>query len=57
MPNLKRAKEEAAGENAAAIELEGIDRLLELFIDEGLGVSETKALTIEHGFFEPYLPS
>ncbi len=51
----KGAKEEAARENTTAIELVDIDRLLELLIDEGLGVSETKALTIEHGFFEPYL--
>ncbi len=51
----KGAKEEAARENATAIELVDIDRLLELLIDEGLGVSETKALTIEHGFFEPYM--
>ena len=51
----KGAREEAARENAAAIELVDIDRLLELMIEEGLGVKETKALTIEPGFFEPYL--
>ncbi|RVU33948.1 restriction endonuclease [Hwanghaeella grinnelliae] len=46
---------EAARENTTAIELVDIDRLLELMIEEGLGVKETKALTIEDGFFEPYL--
>ncbi len=47
--------DEDARENTTAIELVDIDRLLELLIDEGLGVPETKALTIEHGFFEPYM--
>lgn len=53
----KGAREEAARENATAIELVDIDRLLELMIEEGLGVNETKALTIETGFFEPYFSS
>ena len=48
------AREDAARENAVAIELVDIDRLLNLLIEEGLGVRETKALTIEPGFFEPY---
>lgn len=52
----KIAREEAARENTTAIELVDIDRLLELLIEEGLGVRETKALTIDHGFFAPYQP-
>ena len=47
----KGARDEAARENATAIELVDIDRLLELLIEEGLGVRETKALTIDHDFF------
>lgn len=50
----KNAREEAARENATAIELVDIDRLLELLIEEGLGVRETKALTIDRDFFAPY---
>ena len=47
-------REEAAHEKTTAIELVDIDRLLELLIDEGLGVRETKALTIDRDFFSPY---
>ena len=43
-----------ARENTAAIELVDIDRLLELMIEEGLGVKETRALKIETDFFKPY---
>ena len=50
----KSAREEAARENATAIELVDIDRLLELLIEESLGVRETKALTIDRDFFAPY---
>lgn len=50
----KGAREEAARENATAIELVDIDTLLELLIEEGLGVRETKALTIDLKFFAPY---
>lgn len=50
----KGAREEAARENATAIELVDIDRLLELLIEEGLGIRETKALTIDREFFAPY---
>jgi restriction system protein len=50
----KGAKEAAAQDNATAIELVDIDRLLELLIEEGLGVRETKALTIEPKFFAAY---
>ncbi len=50
----KRAREEAARENAVAIEVVDIDRLLELLIEESLGVKETKALTIDRDFFAPY---
>jgi len=51
----KGAKEEAARENATAIELVDIDRLLELLIEENLGVKETKALKIEPDFFSAYM--
>ena len=50
----KGAREEAARENATAIELVDIDRLLELLIEEKLGVQETKALTLDRAFFAPY---
>lgn len=50
----KGAREAAAQDNATAIELVDIDRLLELLIEEGLGVRETKALTIEPEFFSAY---
>ncbi|ESQ81196.1 restriction endonuclease [Asticcacaulis sp. YBE204] len=50
----KGAREEAARENATAIELVDIDRLLELLIEESLGIRETKALTIDRDFFAPY---
>lgn len=50
----KGARETAAQENATAIELVDIDRLLELLIEENLGVRETKALTIEADFFSAY---
>ena len=50
----KGARETAAQDNATAIELVDIDRLLELLIEEGLGVRETKALTIEPDFFSAY---
>lgn len=53
----KSAREEAARENATAIELVDIDRLLELLIEESLGVRETKALTIDYEFFSPYRES
>ena len=51
----KGAKEEAARENTTAIELVDIDRLLELLIEENLGVKETKALKIEPDFFSAYM--
>lgn len=51
----KGAREAAAQDNATAIELVDIDRLLELLIEERLGVRETKALTIEPDFFVAYL--
>lgn len=53
----KGAREEGARENATAIELVDIDRLLELLIEEGLGVRETKALTIDRDFFAGYRKS
>lgn len=49
------AIEEAARENTTAIELVDIDRLMDLLIEEGLGVKESKALSIEIDFFRPYL--
>ena len=51
----KGAKEEAARENTTAIEHVDIDRLLELLIEENLGVKETKALKIELDFFSAYM--
>ena len=51
----KGARQTAAQDNATAIELVDIDRLLELMIEEGLGVRETKALTIEPEFFSAYI--
>lgn len=50
----KAAREEAARENTTAIELVDIDRLLELLIEEGLGVRETRALAIDRDFFTAY---
>jgi len=50
----RAAAAEAARENATAIELVDIDRLLELLIEEQLGVSETRALKVDFSFFEPY---
>ncbi|WP_027060640.1 restriction endonuclease [Mesorhizobium loti] len=50
----KGARDAAALDNATAIELVDIDRLLQLLIEEGLGVRETKALTIEPDFFVAY---
>jgi len=48
----KAAREIAEADNT--IELVDIDRLLELLIEEGLGVKETRALKIESDFFKPY---
>jgi restriction system protein len=50
----RSAREEASRENATGIELVDIDRLLELLIEENLGVRETKALMIDREFFRPY---
>ena len=50
----KGARETAAQDNATAIELVDIDSLMELLIEEGLGVRETKALTIDYDFFNVY---
>lgn len=43
------------GGNATAIERVDIGRLLELLIEERLGVRETKALAIEPNFFSAYV--
>ena len=48
------AIEEAGRENSLPIELVDIDRLLDLMIEEGLGVKETKALVIDPAFFQPF---
>ncbi len=50
----KGSREAASQENATTIELVDIDRLLELMIEEGLGVRETKALTIGVDCFSAY---
>ncbi len=52
--NLHEKRPRGSRRNATAIELVDIDRLLELLIEEGLGVRETKALTIDRDFFSPY---
>ena len=48
------ARKEADRLPKKTIELVDIDRLLELMIEEGLGVQETKALKIEPDFFAAY---
>lgn len=48
------AKAEAARENATPIELVDIDKLLDLLIEEKLGVYESRALQIDETFFAPY---
>lgn len=48
------AKNEAARDNATPIQLVDIDGLVDLLIEEGLGVVETKALSIDEGFFKQY---
>jgi restriction system protein len=52
----KGARDEAEREHATGIELINLDRLVELLIEERLGVRETKALTIDHTFFAAYQP-
>jgi|CXWL01.1.fsa_nt_gi restriction system protein len=51
------AVEEAARENATAIELVDIDRLIALLVEENLGIQETRALAIQRDFFRPYQPA
>lgn len=51
------AKSEAARENATPIELVDIDKLLDLLIEEKLGVFESKALQIDDQFFAPFRDS
>jgi restriction system protein len=48
------ATTEANRENATPIELVDIDRLLDLMVEQGLGVRESKALVIETEFFKAY---
>lgn len=48
------AKNEAARDNATPIQLVDIDGLVDLLIEEGLGVVETRSLKIDEGFFEQY---
>lgn len=50
----KAAREEASRENVVPIELIDIDGLLEIIIDEKVGVEEVKALRIDSAFFEKY---
>lgn len=49
------ALDEAARENATPIELVDIDDLIQLLVEEGLGINQVKALQIERNFFKPYL--
>lgn len=51
------AKSEAARENATPVELVDIDKLLDLLIEEKLGVVESKALRIDDQFFAPFRAS
>lgn len=51
------AKSEAARENATPVELVDIDKLLDLLIEEKLGVIESKALQIDDRFFAPFRSS
>lgn len=48
------AKLEAARENATPIELVDIERLMDIMIEEKLGVEERKALHLSEKFFEVY---
>lgn len=50
----KAAREEASRENVVPIELIDIEGLLEIIIDEKVGVEEVKALKINSAFFEKY---
>lgn len=51
------AKGAAARENATPIELVDIDKLLDLMIEEKLGVVESRALQIDDNFFAPFRAS
>lgn len=48
------ARQEAARENATPIELVDIERLMDIMIEEKLGVEERKALHLSEKFFEVY---
>ncbi|MFN0023845.1 MAG: restriction endonuclease [Parvularculaceae bacterium] len=48
------AKAEAARENATPVELVDIDKLLDILIEEKLGVVETRALWVDDNFFAPF---
>ncbi len=48
------AREEAARENATAIELVDIERLIDILIEEKLGVEEKRALHLSDKFFDVY---
>jgi restriction system protein len=50
----REARQEAARENATPIELVDIERLLDIMIEEKLGVEERKALRLSETFFEVY---
>lgn len=50
----KAAREEAQRDNVVPIELIDIENLLEILIDEKIGVAEVKALKIDNDFFGRY---
>ena len=51
----KQARGEAARENVTAIELVDLNGLLQIMIEESLGVKEAKALQVNKSFFDIYL--
>ena len=50
----REARVEASRENAVPIELVDIERLIEIMIEEKLGLEEKKALSLNDKFFEVY---
>ena len=49
-----RAKDEAHRENVVAIELVDLNRLIEIVIDERIGVKETMAYSVDSSFYLQY---
>lgn len=53
----RSAKEEASRENTVPIELVDLDNLVELAIEERVGVQEVRALRVDGAFFQKYKPA